>query len=207
MDETKKHKIIDLPYAYSALEPYIDEETMHFHHDKHHQTYADKFNSALEKHPELLEKQVEDLLKNIEQLPEDIGLAVRNHGGGFYNHNLFWAMMASEGEGGHPEGKLLEAIERDFGNFEKFREEFTSTALNHFGSGWAWLVKGVDGKLKVYSLSNQDTPIGAGDRPLLTLDVWEHAYYLKYKNKRADFIEAWWNIVNWNEVARRFEEN
>lgn len=203
MDESKKHKIPALPYDYDALDPYIDEETMHFHHDKHHQAYADKFNVALEKYPELFDRPVEELLKDLNSVPEDIRTAVRNHGGGYYNHSLFWPMMTPNG-GGEPSGELAEAIKRDFGNFAQFKEHFNNAAIQQFGSGWAWLAKGADDKLKVYSLPNQDTPISIGDKPILTLDVWEHAYYLKYKNARPEYVEKWWNIVNWTQAEENY---
>lgn len=202
IDIDRLHKIPELPYDYDALEPYIDEETMRIHHKKHHQAYADKLKAALEKHPELFDKSIEEILRNLEAVPDDIRLIIRNHGGGYYNHNLFWLMMSPASA--EVKGGLKEALERDFGSLDKFREEFASVALNHFGSGWAWLTKNRENKLRLYSLPNQDTPISIGEQPILTLDLWEHAYYLKYQNRRAEYIENWWNIVNWGEAARRY---
>ncbi|OQA04472.1 MAG: Superoxide dismutase (Mn) [bacterium ADurb.Bin400] len=203
--ESKKHEVPALPYEYEALEPYIDEETMRVHHDKHHQAYADKFNAALEQRPELFERPVSELLANLDAVPEDIRKMVINHGGGYYNHNLFWEIMSPTG-GGEPTGELAEAIKRDFGSFEEFKKKFTETALTHFGSGWAWLVKGTDGKLKVYSLPNQDTPVSIGDKPVLLVDVWEHAYYLKYQNRRAEFVEQFWNVINWDQAGKNYQK-
>ncbi len=191
-----------LPYAYEALEPFIDAETMHVHHDKHHAAYVANLNAALEKHPELAGKPVEELLKNLEAVPEAIRTAVRNHGGGHANHSLFWAVMAPQA-GGEPQGNAKSAIEKQFGSFAQFQEQFTQSAIKHFGSGWAWLAQKQDGTLAVLSLPNQDSPVSQDMQPVLCLDVWEHAYYLKYQNKRADYVAAWWNVVNWNEVARR----
>lgn len=193
-----------LPYPYDALEPHIDAKTMEIHHTKHHQAYIDKLNNALEKHPELSEKSVEELVADLEMVPEDIRAAVRNHGGGHLNHSMFWDLMSPEG-GGKPTGVLLQAIEKSFGSFEKFQEQFAQAAGNRFGSGWAWLV--VENEtLKIESTANQDNPITEGKTPILVLDVWEHAYYLRYQNKRPDYVKAWWNVVNWEEVARRYEE-
>lgn len=197
------HELPKLPYPYNALEPYIDELTMQIHHTKHHQAYVNNLNAALQKHPELQQKSLEDLLRGIDQVPQDIRTAVRNHGGGHHNHSLFWEIMSPKGRG-EPQGKLADALKQAFGDFAKFKETFSQTAAGHFGSGWAWLVVN-RGKLEVYSTANQDSPLMEGKTPILGLDVWEHAYYLKYQNRRADYIAAWWNVVNWPEVARRFE--
>lgn len=198
------HQLPDLPYPYDALEPHIDAQTMELHHDKHHQGYVNKLNAALEKHPELSDKPLEELLANLNDVPGDIRTAVQNHGGGHYNHSLFWKVMSPDG-GGEPEGEIAEAINDTFGGFDKFKEEFANAATGQFGSGWAWLV--VDsGKLAITSTPNQNTPLSSGQTPILGLDVWEHAYYISYKNKRGDYIEAWWNIVNWSEVAKLYSE-
>lgn len=194
-----------LPYGYDALEPYIDAQTMQVHHDKHHQTYVDKLNTALEKYPDWQTKLIEDLLKNLDSVPEEIRSAVRNHGGGHFNHSIFWPMM-KKGGGGEPVGEIASAIQRDFGSFSVFQEKFSDAAATVFGSGWAWLVKDSAGKLTVVKTSNQDSPISQGLTPLLGLDLWEHAYYLKYQNRRAEYIENWWQVVNWDEVASRFIE-
>ncbi len=204
------HTLPKLPYAYDALEPHIDARTMEVHHTKHHQAYIDKLNAALEKHPGLAEKSVEELVADLEMIPEDIRTAVRNHGGGHLNHSMFWELMSPEG-GGKPSGALLEAIEKSFESFEKFQEQFALAAANRFGSGWAWLVLSGErvagsGQFEIMSTANQDNPITEGKTPILSLDVWEHAYYLKYQNKRPDYVKAWWNVVNWDEVARRYEE-
>lgn len=197
------HELPKLPYPYNALEPHVDELTMQIHHTKHHQAYVNNLNAALDKHPELYQKSLEDLLRGIDQVPEDIRTAVRNHGGGHHNHSLFWEIMSPNG-GGEPQGNLAEALQHTFGGFAQFKETFSQTAAGRFGSGWAWLVVN-RGKLEVYSTANQDSPLMEGKTPILGLDVWEHAYYLKYQNRRADYIAAWWNVVNWPEVARRFE--
>ena len=192
-----------LPYAYDALEPYIDKETMMIHHDKHHAAYTKKLNAAVEKHPALFAKAPEDLLRDLESVPEDIRATVRNNGGGHVNHGLFWEIMGPD-SGGQPEGELLEAIAKDFGSFDKFREEFSEAATTLFGSGWTWL--SVDGdKLIIEQTSNQDTPLSAGRTPILTLDVWEHAYYLKYRNLRPDYVKAFWNVINWSAVSEKFK--
>ncbi len=195
-----------LPYAYNALEPHIDARTMEIHHTKHHQTYVDKLNAALEKHPALFEKKVEDILKDFANVPGDIKTAVRNHGGGHVNHSLFWELMTPHARDRVLAGAIAEAITRDFGSFEGFKEKFSTIALNHFGSGWAWLVVH-NGMLEVYGSSNQDSPLMEGKTPLLGIDVWEHAYYLHYQNKRADYIAAWWNVVNWTKVNELFEKS
>ncbi|WP_227140485.1 superoxide dismutase [Enterococcus lactis] len=193
----------DLPYAYDALEPYIDEETMHLHHDKHHNTYVTNLNAAIEKYPELGEKTVEELLSDMDAVPTDIKTAVRNNGGGHANHSFFWEIMASNA-GGEPTGAIKEAINEAFGDFSSFKEEFKKAAAGRFGSGWAWLVM-ENGKLAITSTANQDSPLMEGKTPILGLDVWEHAYYLKYKNVRPDYIAAFWNVINWDEVNKRFE--
>lgn len=197
-----KYELPKLPYAYDALEPYIDARTMEIHYTKHHQAYVNKLNEALAKHQELENKSLEELLKHLEAVPEDIRTAVRNHGGGHYNHSMFWRLMAPHA-GGEPKGKLSEVIQATFGDFPKFKEQFTGAAAGVFGSGWAWLVK--DGaKLMITTTPNQDNPISKGQTPILGLDVWEHAYYLKYQNRRPEYIEAWWNVVNWEEVAKNY---
>lgn len=193
-----------LPYAYDALEPYIDKETMTLHHDKHHVTYTTKLNEALAKHPEITASTVEELLKDLSAIPEDIRPAVRNHGGGHVNHTMFWESMGANA-GGQPSGALMEAITKDFGGFDQFVTLFNDAATTQFGSGWAWL--SVDGgKLVVEKTPNQDTPISSGRTPILGLDVWEHAYYLKYRNVRPDYIKAWWSVVNWANVQKRFDQ-
>lgn len=192
-----------LPYAYDALEPWIDAQTMEIHHTKHHQTYVDKLNDALAKHPELAEKSVEELLKELHTVPEDIRSAVRNHGGGHYNHSLFWESMAPS-KGGEPTGKLAEAIKETFGSFSTFAEQFSAEAAGRFGSGWAWLVLTKDKTLAIVSTANQDNPLSDEKTPLLGLDVWEHAYYLKYQNRRPEYVKNWWNVVNWDVVEKRF---
>ena len=193
----------DLPYAYDALETYIDEETMHLHHDKHHNTYVTNLNAAIEKYPELGEKTIEELLSDMDAIPTDIKTAVRNNGGGHANHSFFWEIMAPNA-GGEPTGEIKEAINEAFGDFSSFKEEFKKAAVGRFGSGWAWLVM-ENGKLAITSTANQDSPLMEGKTPILGLDVWEHAYYLKYKNVRPDYIAAFWNVINWDEVNKRFE--
>ncbi|SFE40886.1 superoxide dismutase [Trichococcus pasteurii] len=190
-----------LPYAYDALTPYIDEETMHLHHEKHHNTYITNVNAALEKHPELADKTIEELLADLNSIPEDIRTAVRNNGGGHANHSLFWTVLAPNA-GGEPTGAVKDGIEEAFGSFDAMKEKFTAAAVGRFGSGWAWLVVS-DGKLEITSTPNQDSPISEGKTPILGLDVWEHAYYLNYKNVRPEYIKAFWNLVNWDEVNRR----
>ncbi len=198
-----KHELPALPYAFDALEPHIDKQTMEIHHGRHHQTYVDNLNKALEGHAALAEKSLEDLLKNLDEVPENIRGAVRNNGGGHANHTLFWQIMSPNG-GGNPTGEIASAIDSTFGSFDKFKEEFTTAAMTRFGSGWAWLVVKKDGSLAVTSTPNQDTPLMEGDTPILGIDVWEHAYYLNYQNKRPAYIEAWWNVVNWDEVNKRY---
>jgi Fe-Mn family superoxide dismutase len=190
-----------LPYAYDALEPHIDARTMEIHHTKHHQTYIDRANAALEG-TDWADRPVEEVLANLDQLPEDKRTPVRNNGGGHANHTLFWQIMGQDG-GGEPSGALGEAIASAFGDFESFKNEFSQAGINRFGSGWAWLVN-EGGTLSVTSTPNQDTPVMEGKTPILGLDVWEHAYYLNYQNRRPDYVAAWWNVVNWDEVARRY---
>lgn len=197
------HSVPDLPYDFGALEPSIDARTMEIHHDKHHAAYVSKLNDALAKHPGLQKKSVEDLLRGIDEVPEDIRTAVRNHGGGHANHSLFWPIMGPNG-GGQPEGDLGKAIADKFGSFDAFKEKFGTTAGGQFGSGWGWLVVDGSGDLDLYSLPNQDSPLMKGHTPILGLDVWEHAYYLKYQNKRPDYIQAWWDVVNWEQVASNY---
>ncbi len=191
-----------LNYPYNALEPYVDEETMKIHHSKHHQAYLNKFNAALQKHPELFEKNVEEILSNLEAVPEDIRTAVKNNGGGYLHHTLFWQMMKPGGS--EPSGDLLQAINDTFGSLQSFKEQFNNSALTLFGAGWTWLVKDKEGNLSILNTSNQDSPVSRGLIPLLGLDVWEHAYYLKYQNRRPDYIEKWWNVVNWSYVEDNF---
>ncbi len=188
----------ELPYAYDALEPFFDKETMHLHHDKHHQTYVNNLNAAIEKHPEFFDKTVEELVAYLDRLPEDIRVAVRNNGGGHLNHTMFWEWLAPNA-GGAPTGDIAAAIDEAFGSFDDFKAEFKAAATGRFGSGWAWLVLDY-GKLKVVSTANQDNPISDGQIPVLGLDVWEHAYYLKYHNVRPDYIEAFFNLINWDKV-------
>ncbi|WP_122645209.1 superoxide dismutase [Enterococcus mediterraneensis] len=197
------YKLPELPYDYNALEPYIDEETMHLHHDKHHNTYVTNLNAAIEKHPELGEKTVEELISDMNAVPEDIKTAVQNNGGGHANHTFFWEIMAPNA-GGEPTGAIKDAINEAFGDFDSFKEEFKTAAAGRFGSGWAWLVLD-GGKLAITSTPNQDSPLMEGKTPILGLDVWEHAYYLKYKNVRPDYIAAFWNVVNWEKVNEHFE--
>ena len=197
-------KLPDLPYDFAALEPHIDARTMEIHHGKHHATYVAKLNAALEKHPALAQKPVEDLLKSLDTLPAEIRTAVRNHGGGHFNHSLFWKLMAP-GAGGSPSGALAAAIDKAFNGIAGFQEQFSTAAANLFGSGWAWLVADASRKLSVVTTPNQDNPISQGLVPLLGLDVWEHAYYLKYQNRRPDYIAAFWNVVNWKQVAANLE--
>src|SRR4051812_27133515 len=184
-----------LPYDYAALEPYIDEETMHLHHDKHHQAYVNNLNAALEKHPELQSKSAEDLIRDLNSVPEDIRTAVRNNGGGHVNHSMFWQIMGPNG-GGEPTGAIADAINQAFGSFEDLKKQFNDAGTKRFGSGWAWLVRSAGGQLQVTSTANQDNPMSEGSYPILGNDVWEHAYYLKYQNRRPDYLNAWWNVVN-----------
>jgi superoxide dismutase, Fe-Mn family len=197
-------KLPDLPYSYDALEPYIDAQTMRIHHQKHHAGYVEKLNEAVNKYPELRSKSLVELLTNLDKLPADIRTAVRNNGGGHYNHSFFWLIMGNN-NGRKPQGKLMEDIVKTFGSFENFQKAFKQEALDRFGSGWAWLIKDTDNKLKIISTPNQDSPIMAGITPILGLDVWEHAYYLKYQNRRGDYIDNWWNVVNWKEVEKMYK--
>jgi len=192
-----------LPYAYGALEPYIEAEIMELHHSKHQQAYVDGLNGALQKHPELFEKPLVELLKNIEDVPADIQTAVRNHGGGVHNHTFFWHVMNIKG-GGEPVGRSADAIKDAFGGFELFKDQFTAAAKDRFGSGWSWLSLDKSGTLVISSTANQDSPLSGGLLPILGLDVWEHAYYLQYFNRRTDYISAWWNIVNWEQVEENY---
>lgn len=196
------HTLPALPYDFGALEPHIDTQTMQIHHGKHHQAYVNNLNAALDKHPELHHKSLEDLLRGLNSVPEAIRAAVRNNGGGHANHSLFWTLMSPQG-GGEPSGALASAIKSAFGDFAKFKEQFAAAGTGRFGSGWAWLIAS-GGRLEITSTPNQDTPLMDGKTPILGLDVWEHAYYLKYQNRRPDYIAAWWNVVNWAEVGKRF---
>ena len=191
-----------LPYAVDALEPFIDAQTMTIHHDKHHQAYVTNLNGAIEKHPELAGKSIEDLLKDLNAVPEDIRMVVRNHGGGTWNHSMFWEIMAPKA-GGAPKGELAKAIDAAFSTFDAFKGEFEKAANGRFGSGWAWLVKKGSG-LAVVSTPNQDNPMSDGMTPVMGIDVWEHAYYLKYQNRRAEYVTSWWNVVDWDAVAGRY---
>ncbi|CAG9612764.1 MULTISPECIES: superoxide dismutase [Bacillus] len=199
-----KHELPNLPYAYDALEPHFDKETMNIHHTKHHNTYVTNLNAALEGHAELAEKSIEELVANLNEVPEAIRTAVRNNGGGHANHSLFWTILSPNG-GGQPVGELAGAIEAKFGSFDAFKEEFAKAGATRFGSGWAWLVVN-NGELEVTSTPNQDTPLMEGKTPILGLDVWEHAYYLHYQNRRPDYIGAFWNVVDWNAVEKRYQD-
>jgi Fe-Mn family superoxide dismutase len=198
------HQLPPLPYDYTALEPTIDEQTMHLHHDKHHAAYVNNLNAAIEKHPELADKSAEALIKDLAGVPDDIRAAVRNNGGGHVNHTMFWEIMAPGGSK-EPTGALLAAITEAFGSVDAFKQQFNDAGVKRFGSGWAWLVRGADGKLQITSTANQDNPMSDGLTPIMGNDVWEHAYYLNYQNRRPDYLAAWWNVVNWDEVAKRFE--
>jgi len=191
-----------LPYANDALEPHIDAKTMEIHHDKHHQAYVNNLNAAIEKAPELQGKSLDDLMKGINSVPESVRTAVRNNGGGHWNHSMFWQIMGP-GKGGEPTGRLADAIKTAFGDFSKFKEQFAAAGAGRFGSGWAWLVTD-GGKLSITSTPNQDNPLMEGKTAILGLDVWEHAYYLKYQNKRPDYLDAWWNVVNWKAIGERY---
>ena len=191
-----------LPYDYAALEPYIDEATMKLHHDKHHQTYVTNLNGAVEKHAELGKKTPEELIKDLAAIPEDVRKVVQNNGGGHVNHTMFWEIM-KPGGGGEPTGELAEEIKSAFGDFETFKKTFNETTAKQFGSGWGWLIY-EGGKLKIVTTANQDNPLSQGHYPILGNDVWEHAYYLKYQNKRPDYLAAWWNTVNWEKINERF---
>jgi Fe-Mn family superoxide dismutase len=197
------HELPKLPYPFDALEPHIDARTMEIHHGKHHAAYVTNLNAALDKHPDLHKKSLDDLLKNLNSVPEDIRGAVRNNGGGHMNHSMFWLIM-KKGGGGEPKGDLANAINAAFGNFAGFKDKLTQAGMTRFGSGWAWLVIGKDGKLAVTSTANQDNPVMEGAKPVMGVDVWEHAYYLKYQNLRKAYLDAWWNVVNWDEVSARY---
>lgn len=198
------YELPPLPYAYDALEPHIDAQTMEIHHTKHHQTYVNKVNAAIEG-TDFESKSIEDLIRGLNLVPENIRTAVRNNGGGHVNHKLFWTILSPNG-GGTPSGELASAIDSELGGFDKFKEDFSAAAAGRFGSGWAWLTVDGSGKLNVESTPNQDSPLSEGRTPILGLDVWEHAYYLKYQNRRPDYIAAFWNVVNWDEVAKRYAE-
>ena len=195
------HELPSLPYAYNALEPHIDEQTMRIHHDKHHAAYVTNLNKALDKHADLAGKKLDELLAGLSSLPEDIRTVVRNNGGGHWNHTMFWQIMGPKG-GGDPTGKAADAIMVSFGSFDAMKDQFTKAAMGRFGSGWAWVVAS-GGKLSIMSTPNQDGPIMEGKKAIVGLDVWEHAYYLKYQNRRADYVGAWWNVINWDEVNKR----
>lgn len=197
------YQLSPLPYAYDALEPHLDARTLEIHHDKHHATYLNNLNKALEGFPNLAAKAPEELLKDLNAVPESIRPAVRNSGGGFVNHNFYWESMAPKA-GGEPSGELAKAIQATFGNFAAFQEKFSTTTVARFGSGWGWLSLDKEGKLLIHSTANQDSPLSEGLIPLLTCDVWEHAYYLKYQNRRADYVTAWWNLVNWEKINERY---
>ncbi len=197
------YKLPPLPYAYDALEPYIDARTMEIHYTKHHQAYVNNLNAALEKHPELAQTDLKQMLSNLKIVPESIRTAVRNNGGGDYNHSLFWLLMKKDG-GGEPKGNVAEAITKTFGTFNAFQEQFNTAAKTVFGSGWAWLSITKDGQLLITTTPNQDTPISHGMQPIFGLDVWEHAYYLKYQNRRIDYIAAWWHVINWETVEDNY---
>ena len=196
-------KLPELGYAYDALEPHIDAKTMEIHHSKHHAAYTNNLNAALEKYPDLQKREAEDLIRNILQVPDDARGPIRNNGGGYINHNLFWEIM-TPGGGNKPTGKLAKEIDSTFGGFDAFKEAVQKAGVGRFGSGWAWLTVDAGGKLQVTSTANQDSPISDGLTPLLGVDVWEHAYYLKYQNKRPDYITAWWNVVNWDVVGQKY---
>ncbi|HEX6609043.1 MAG TPA: superoxide dismutase [Chloroflexia bacterium] len=199
------YELPPLPYPFDALEPNIDAKTMEIHHDRHHAAYVNNLNKALEGHPELGNQSVEDLIRNINQVPEDIRTAVRNNGGGHANHSFFWKIMGPNG-GGEPTGAVAQAINSTFGGFQAFKDKFNAAGAGRFGSGWAWLVADRNGNLSVTSTPNQDSPLMEGQTPILGCDVWEHAYYLKYQNKRPDYLAAWWNTVNWDEVNKHYQQ-
>ena len=199
-----KHTLPDLPYAFDALEPHIDARTMEIHHGKHHNAYVTNLNNALEKHPDWFDLSVADLCAKLNEVPEDIRTAVRNNGGGHFNHAFFWPLMGA-GKGGRPTGELAGAIDQAFGSFDAFQEKFAAAGATRFGSGWAWLSLDTGGKLVVHSTANQDNPLVDGWKPVLGLDVWEHAYYLNYQNRRPDYISAWWNVVNWDQAEENFQ--
>ncbi|WP_072143659.1 superoxide dismutase [Pseudanabaena sp. 'Roaring Creek'] len=195
-----------LPYAYNALEPFIDEQTMRLHHDKHHLASINTLNAAIAKYPQFQNATVEDLLHDLSKVPEDIRSIVKNHGGSHLNHSMFWEIMAPKA-GGEPTGEIAKAIVREFGSFNDFQKQFNEAGLKRFGSGWSWLVRTKDGNLKIISTANQDSPLLDGNYPIMGNDVWEHAYYLKYQNRRADYLNAWWNVVNWDAVNKRYKKS
>ncbi|MFP4111830.1 MAG: superoxide dismutase [Candidatus Woesearchaeota archaeon] len=197
-----EYKLPEIGYSYDALEPYIDAKTMEIHHTKHHQAYVDKLNAALEKHPELAQKSPEDLVKDLDSMPEDIKIAVRNHGGGHVNHSFFWQILKKDVS---PEGSLIDAINEKFGSLDAFKDKFFNTAKGRFGSGWAWLVLNSDKDLEIMNTLNQDSPLTQGNIPIIGIDVWEHAYYLKYQNKRGDYINAFFNVINWKKASQIYE--
>ncbi len=196
------HQLPPLPYPYNALEPHIDETTLHVHHDKHHAAYVNNLNAALEKHPDLANRTLEDLLRDLNAVPEDIRTAVRRNGGQTYNHTMYWQVMAPDA-GGKPTGAIAGVIDNTFGDFESFKAKFSQAAVGQFGSGWAWLLRDKSGNIAIEATANEGCPLMDGKWPLLVVDVWEHAYYLKYQNRRPDYVQAWWNVVNWEEVNRR----
>lgn len=200
-----KHTLPKLPYAYNALEPFIDARTMEIHHTKHHQSYVDKLNAALEKYPELFETSTEDLLADLNSIPEDIRTMVQNNGGGHINHSFFWELMSPTAKKS-PEGDLLAALEKKFGSFEEFKKKFEEAALGRFGSGWVWLSRDKEGNMEVYSTPNQDSPFMSGEKPIIGLDVWEHAYYLTYQNRRGEYASAWWNVLDWNAAEKNYND-
>ncbi|OKH22577.1 superoxide dismutase [Hydrococcus rivularis NIES-593] len=203
--EEKPFKAIPLPYAYDALEPYIDAETMRFHHDKHYATYTKNFNAAISKYPQLANQSAEEIISDLDRLPQDIRTTVRNNGGGYVNHTMFWEIMSPKG-GDRPTGELARAIDKTFGSFDKFKTAFNDTGSKQFGSGWAWLVLDRNKQLKIMGTPNQDSPLMMGMYPVMGNDVWEHAYYLKYRNERGKYLDAWWNVVNWDEVNKRYQQ-
>lgn len=198
-----EYSLPSLPYQYGALEPYLDVITMEIHHTKHHQGYVNNLNKVLESHPEVAQKSLTQLLSNLDEVPTEIKIAIRNHGGGHYNHSMFWKLMSQNG-GGQPQGKVADAIKENFEHFDMFKESFNAAAKKVFGSGWAWLCVAPNGQLKIVSTANQDNPLSQGLTPIMGLDVWEHAYYLKYQNKRPDYINAWWHVINWEQVEENY---
>jgi Fe-Mn family superoxide dismutase len=203
MEDKMAFQLPPLPYAYDALEPYIDDRTVELHYSKHHMTYLNNLNAALEKAPQFFEWPLEKILSHLDQIPEEIRTTVRNNGGGVFNHNIYWAIMGPD-RGGEPVGNLARAIEKTFGSFAAFKEQFEKAGLGRFGSGWAWLSKKSDGLLVIHSTPNQDTPLAEGLFPIIGVDVWEHAYYLKYQNRRAEYLANWWHLVNWEEAEKRY---
>jgi Fe-Mn family superoxide dismutase len=200
------HQLAPLPYSYDALEPFIDTQTMQLHHDKHHAAYVNNLNGAIEKYADLQSKSVEELVKMLDSVPEDIRATIRNNAGGDVNHTMFWQIMKPNG-GGEPTGDLASAIDSTFGTFDTFKQQFNDAGVKRFGSGWVWLVKNNQGNLQITSTANQDSPLSEGYYPIMGNDVWEHAYYLKYQNRRPEYLNAWWNVINWDEINRRFAES